>query len=1088
MKMKATPPRLLRAATVLALFSPCLHADVPTDLKPLGMGLGGFSYWNSSPFADGMLSSSDWIEFGDGEWGTTEPYADNPQFDANGYPLYLDPGRKLRTLLWPFGARYNNAPDFFPERAGTGVGRWVLIWQGKADLRLKGGSYAAAESNGPATGILADGRRVYHFDATDRPGELVVEAVNEADPITDIEVWTPDPADPHNQSLEGALWHPVFLDYLADLDLNHLRFMDWGATNQSPQRDWSDRRRPAFRNQKGVLNRRSPAEGVVWYTDSEGEPVFFSGDRTTGIAFEYMVDLCNRTGLDLWICLPHLATDDFVRKLARLIRFGSDGEEPYAGPHPDPVYPPLDPDQRVWVEYSNEIWSGGNSFPQGNWAQAQADSMGISKPVFNARRAAQIWSLFQEEFEGSERLVRVAALFTANESYNEDFLTELRDYGPTLDPAVAPDVVSPTTYFGNGIQDWAFSRAEETRGTADQWFLTADNFDAGASSRPVSVPPEDPYWESEKLEEDLAATFREWKARIFSGSKLEGGGPDATGTGGGFPASLRDKVTGLFGEPLPLVSYEGGPSLYTDSYNGGDPRDDGITTFMNILNRREPFREIYRIQLNMALAKGLTANTLFVDTSKWGKWGQWGHLEFPDQDPEDSVKWSAVKAFAGVAEALSPAASAGASGPAFTTSALLPQGNYNVPYTVDIAATEGDASLREITVVGKLLLPGLRIDNVPGDPSRLRLRGAPQKGGWNYLYLRVADEAGKAAWRVFSLYVTGGPGTVLEADLSGSFSGTEDLPWTATFAIDPGVSWDGLSPGAPHNPDGGTATGTDGTGVRLHAETDALRFSVSQGRENEEDATLASALADQEYWTFTVAPRPGKSLDLRGALLELEWIRYRYHAPRGFALFSSVEGFQEGNALYRLPNFPSPDVPVTNAIRLAEDAAYADLSTPVEFRIYWYGSQYSHQAGLLGLKVTRRLKAGSYDHWASRIDWQGKPASAQADANRNGYPNLLEFAFATDPLGHQPASAYPRLREARDSSLTLSFRRNRHADGLAFVLQASVDLAEWSEWTPDGETVVESVVDPDIEGDGAAERVHWRLNRPLPQFLRLRIE
>ena len=35
-----------------------------------------------------------------------------------------------------------------------------------------------------------------------------------------------------------------------------------------------------------------------------------------------------------------------------------------------------------------------------------------------------------------------------------EFLQEIRDYGPTLSPAVEPDVVAPTTYFGNGIQDW----------------------------------------------------------------------------------------------------------------------------------------------------------------------------------------------------------------------------------------------------------------------------------------------------------------------------------------------------------------------------------------------------------------------------------------------------------------------------------------------------------------------------------------------------------------------------------------------------------------------------------------------------------
>ena len=39
------------------------------------------------------------------------------------------------------------------------------------------------------------------------------------------------------------------------------------------------------------------------------------------------------------------------------------------------------------------------------------------------------------------------------------FLQEIHDFGPTLSPPVEPDLISPTTYFGNGIQDWAHERA-----------------------------------------------------------------------------------------------------------------------------------------------------------------------------------------------------------------------------------------------------------------------------------------------------------------------------------------------------------------------------------------------------------------------------------------------------------------------------------------------------------------------------------------------------------------------------------------------------------------------------------------------------
>lgn len=1037
-------------------------ADPPAELEPVGMGLGGFSYWSSSPFANAMLSAHDWIAFGPGEWGGTVHYSGNPQFDANGYPRYLDGEERLRTLMWPFSAGYgSDSPPFFPDRGRTGIGKWVLTWEGDADLRIQGGTYLPAESNGPETGRIVDGRRAYRFEAGDRPGHLVVEAVNPANPVTDIEAWMPDPADPANQTLEGRFWHPAFLAYLADMDLNHLRFMDWGQTNQSPQRDWTDRRLPSFRHQRGVLNRRSPAEGVAWYTDNDGNPVYFGGDRGTGIAFEYMVRLCNATGLDLWICVPHLATDSFVRKLARLIRFGSDGTEPYEGPQADPVFPPLDPDLKVWVEYSNEIWSGGNSFPHGNWAQARAEDEGLSRAAFNARRFCAVWSAFQKVFGGSSRIVRVAAVFTASDDYTIPYLESLKAFGSTVDPAVTPDVVAPTTYFGNGIQDWAYEQANLTRGTEDQWFHTDGDFLSGTATRPVSVPPDDPYWTSPKLQEDLAATFVEWKKRIFSGSTLEGGGPDATGTGGGFPASLDALAFNTFAQFLPIVSYEGGPSLYTDAYNGGDPRDDGITTFMNLLNRQPQFAEIYRIQLNMARSKGLDSNTLFVDTGAWGKYGQWGHLEYPDQPPQDSVKWTTAKDWGEDMASIRDSSSVQGSRPVFETPGNLPDAAYNQPYAEDILVSGGDGTAGPtFTVIGSLLAPGLQLEPVPGDPWRRRLSGAPQRGGWSYLYLRVHDRDGDAAWQVYSLYTTGGPGTLLEADISGPF------------------------------------IGTDGTGVRLHGEDGALRFSVSQGGESNPDgtlnATLASAIADHEYWSFAITPLPGESINLRGARLHLDWIRYRYHAPRGITVFSSIEGFTEGSQVYALAHYPRHGTPAETTFTLPDSAAYANISGPVEFRFYFHGSQYGHQAGILGLRLVEALQPGTYAHWAAAIDWKGYASLPGADANHNGFENRLEYAFDLHPLRSHPRDAYPRfsfnlpLADGRWDAFTL--RRNRNAHDITIRLQQSPDLSTWSTVPADGFHAIETVLDPDPDGDGSAEFLRIQLPSSPQRFLRLKVD
>jgi len=983
------------ALSCLALFlAMSARADVPQPLKPVGLGLGGYSYWSAAPFANTMLSGSEWLVFSN-DWGTRVFFYDtngvlNPQFSTNGLPQYLLPGTKLRALLWPYLPNYSaSAPATWPRRGNLGIGKWVVTWQGDADIRLQGATFLAGESSGPATGRLVNGRRVYSMTALNPSGHITVEDINTNTPLTDLKVWLPDPANPTQQSLEtsGAFWHPTYLAMLQSLDFAFLRFMDWSAINASPQRDWADRRLPAFVFQRGILNRRSPADG-------------FNGNRSTGIAWEYIVSLANTLNKDVWVCVPHLATDAYVTNLANLLRYGSDGVNPYTSPQANPVYPPLLPHLKIWLEFSNEIWSNGDSFPQGNWAAQQAAALGLTKEQFNARRFARIWQIFQHVFGGSERLVRVAAIWTASSSYTTPFLTELKNYGATLSPPVAPDVISPTTYFGNGIQDWAYEQANLAAGTSGQWFHTTATFVDNGVTKPVSVPLNDSYWTNALLRAQQAATFREWKRRIFSGSTAAGGGPDATGMGGGFDTSLRSTIQTIYGQPVPIVSYEGGPSLYTDYYDGPDSRDDGITHFLIALNRLPEFAEIYRIHLNMARAKGLHTHAMFVDVSQWGKYGQWGHLEYLDQPVAESAKWTAVSDWAADMAGIRHIDDVAGTRPAFATEGTLPSAVWQTPYAQDILVTNGNGPL-SVTVIGSLLSPGLAFAAVPGQTNRYRLSGTPQSGGWNYLYLRVNDADGDAAWQVFSLYVAGGPGTLVESVASGPFNGASSLPWTNLLALDTNAlsGWTGLNIGATYANSGGTATGTDGVGVRLHNDTNALRFSVSQGTTSESNSTLASAIADNEFWKFTITPRANQPLDLRQAEFRLRWSREEYHAPRNLSVFTSVSGFTNGQQVYTSPRVTTVNQPIETLFRLPTNAAYAAITNPIEFRIYFYGSQYAHQARLLGVKLARWLGANAPVFQADPV-WRTNAAVGQAYLD-----NLL--GAAVDP--NDDVVAYAKL-------------------------------------------------------------------------------
>ncbi len=866
---------------------------VQRTLPAVSVQPGGISYWDTPYFCDALAMGGEWIEYSPGDWGQRLDIWQNPQFDSNGLPQYLDDGKLLRALVYGLHVKDN--------RSGMVRGHVVLTWKGIADVRLNSGyEYVQDESSGAETGALTDGRRVYRY--TDAHLEwLEVHEIDQAKPITELHVWLPDPQDPTNRSLEDEVFYPLFLDRLADRDWGFIRFMDWLETNASPVQDWSDRRLPAHVFQTGVLNPRAPANG-------------FNGNRSTGVAFEYLVMLCNITGLDLWVNVPHLATDDFVTKLAQLIRFGSDGHLPYASHVDSPVFAPLRSDLRVFVEYSNEIWSWGDSFCQGEWAYEQAQAQGITKPQFNARRASRIWSIFGEVFGGDSRVVKVAAVQASNMGYTIPFLEELRDYGATLDPAVEPDIISPTTYFGNGIQDFVYQQT---------WLDGVENNDS--------------YWSSPEHEAHVQAAFDEWTRRLLSGDAQAGAGPDATGIGGGFPEQLHQQAKTLFSTQKPLVAYEGGPSIYTNQIEDSDPVEGPLVTrFMESMNRHPRMAEVYGIHLNMALSHGLTTHNPFVLVSSWGKYGQWGHLEHLDQDPAQSVKYQFLLSWAQEAQSIRSIDDPHGSIPSFVTDFVLAPMEVGVAGQVEIEASEPDGSV-VLDVIGSSLSDGLAIEPVEGTSNKILVIGTPHDDITSYIYVRATDQDGDAAWRTFSLNTFGGPGTVVECDFTGS-NPSLNLPWTKTYFLAQDLSWSGWQAGA---------------GINVEQGDNGLFFSVSSGAD-EDQSTLSLALTDEEYWSATISVPDGQTIDLRQAHVRFSVRRIDYHAPRRFAFMTSVGGFSAGNEVFSSErNTSSSDTEYS--FEVPDDPSYQALSGDVEVRIVPFAAQYSgHKMAMISFKLRSR--------------------------------------------------------------------------------------------------------------------------------------
>ena len=76
-----------------------------------------------------------------------------------------------------------------------------------------------------------------------------------------------------------------------------------------------------------------------------------------GVPWEIQIALANETGKDVYINVPSNASLAYITNLADLFAYGSNGVTPYTSVQADPVWPPLDPNLKVYIEFSNELWN-----------------------------------------------------------------------------------------------------------------------------------------------------------------------------------------------------------------------------------------------------------------------------------------------------------------------------------------------------------------------------------------------------------------------------------------------------------------------------------------------------------------------------------------------------------------------------------------------------------------------------------------------------------------------------------------------------------------------------------------------------------
>jgi chitodextrinase len=303
------------------------------------------------------------------------------QFDTNGYPLSLSSGQRVDL---GFGA-------------GTGgiwpAGDYHIFYEGE-------GTITGRTPNESNRRVIAPGHEVWTVSNNRNTWfGFSITATNAANHLRNLHIIMPG----FENTWQTQPIHPTFIAHWQNMEA--LRFMDLAQVNNSPIVNWS----------------QSPSRNHITQTGF--------GSSVVGVSPELLVELGNLMNKDIWVCMPHLASDDFVRQYATLVRNN------------------LNPNLKVYVEYSNECWN--YMFDQTNYCAAQGRIMfNTGGPLeYYTYRSSQVLSIWEEVWGSSkDRVLNVLAHQNVNPFWSEQMLQWMKQ--PQFNPSGTPvEVLSVAPYF-----------------------------------------------------------------------------------------------------------------------------------------------------------------------------------------------------------------------------------------------------------------------------------------------------------------------------------------------------------------------------------------------------------------------------------------------------------------------------------------------------------------------------------------------------------------------------------------------------------------------------------------------------------------
>jgi uncharacterized repeat protein (TIGR02543 family) len=494
----------------------------PPPQMTIGMNLGSIDDWATDwVFVDQFKMARIWMTREVNSYNWESNKQDEIPLDANGWPTHL-----------PFTASDGNQHYVHTITPAYVSGTYTVIVDGAGQISF---SNAASATFNPAGGTNT--YTITVPSGKQGPTSLFVDILQSSasDPIRNLRIIMPG----FETTYQAQPFHPLYLERLQSFTA--LRFMDWGKTNNSPLVSWAD---------------RTTANS---YTQT----------RPQGASLEYMIQLANTLMKNPWICIPHQADDNYVRQAARLLRDG------------------VDPNLKIYVEYSNETWNSG--FPQTTYVQDMGQALDPDRwtagQKYCSLRSIQIWEIFNDEFEGNSRLIKVMATQSSNTTITNIRFDALND--PAINPNYTmPDVLAIAPYFGIGYS-------------------------------PSDIPPAVPNYPTidEILQTISPAEINNVRGNIIS----QKAAADTQGNR--------------------LVCYEAGQGFVGV---GEAVNDDTLTNILTSANRDQLMYDRYIEYLNMLKATGvdMCGNFSFVDA--WSKWGSFSVLEYQDQPIDQAPKYRAL--------------------------------------------------------------------------------------------------------------------------------------------------------------------------------------------------------------------------------------------------------------------------------------------------------------------------------------------------------------------------------------------------------------------------------------------------------------